>query len=382
MKKVKLSIVEDYVSHWSWWEGVRELLQNAIDTKEYEVDFLSNAIKISSHGGKIPTQALLMGRSSKQDDVSTIGKFGEGMKLGFLVLIREGAKVHVNNFSDVWEPAMEMDDTFDQEILCVNIHENILPMNQKVEVVINDIPAHAMAEIKEKFAPQKDLKVAISNDKGTAYFKDREGSDCNLYVSGLFVCSVQGKYKFDYDFKPDVFELDRDRDSVSEFNVQYYASQLISESDDIELLVELAMEEFDDLKYFEGRRKKNSVGKYWGCSLDESEEDILTDHAVELFEEKYGYDAVPINDSWSQEKKSTITKVAISKGFTPIAVKKSLYSMIQGRYNIEGEVNEILKFDALEFLENFLKKYERKLYNKPRKEIENVIFKLKLAKEK
>ncbi len=39
MKQIKLSFTEDYVGHWSWWQGARELMQNAIDTKDFDFDF-------------------------------------------------------------------------------------------------------------------------------------------------------------------------------------------------------------------------------------------------------------------------------------------------------------------------------------------------------
>ena len=104
MKSVKLTITPTYVSHWSWWEGARELIQNAIDSGDHDVNFIKDSICIDSYGGKLPIQSLLLGKTSKEDDETKIGKYGEGMKLAFLCLLREGADVTMWNGKDVWKP--------------------------------------------------------------------------------------------------------------------------------------------------------------------------------------------------------------------------------------------------------------------------------------
>lgn len=382
MKLVKLSLTEDYVSHWSWWQGARELLQNAIDTGKFDVNFKHDSLHITSHGGKIPVNALLMGKSSKKEDPTTIGKFGEGMKLGFLVLLREGAEIEVLNGVDRWKPKFVYDEMFDSKVLAIEIDEECLEGGEDyVEVNIYNIPSWAIDEIKDNYAPTTSRDIIIENSRGKAYAKDSNNQECTLFVNGLYVTTLRnGKYKFDYDFKPETFVLDRDRDSVNEYELKYNANNLLSESDDIELLAQLALENYDDLALFSGRRKKNS--SFYSYSRTEDEEDQLADKAVELFEKKYGENAYPINEGWSEGKRRVVTETAIAKGWTPVTVKQAVYRMVQNSYDVDHQVDQILSFKPLDFLESFLTKHKRRLYSKPRREIEGVVKLLRIAEGK
>lgn len=397
MKQIKLSFTEDYVGHWSWWQGARELLQNAIDTKDYDIDFdfKAGSLTILSRGGSIPTSALLLGATTKRDDSSTIGKFGEGMKLGFLVLLREGAEVAMENGKDLWVPKIVHDEAFDSNVLAVNVCEGILDDNDPntVKIKIQGIPNRALNEIADNYAPMTEREVYIENSRGKAYSKvynrddenqnetedgEYEGGACNLFINGLFVTRVEGNFKFDYDFKPEAFTLDRDRDSASTFEVKYEANKLLSESDDIDLLARLALEQYDDLALFSERRVKGSGG-YWGGGRQASEQEVLTDTAVAMFSKKYGSDAYPIDDTWSDGKKRVVTQMAVGKGYLPVTVKPAIYKMVQKNFEVDRAVEEVLSFKPLPFLERFLERHGRRLVAKPRRELEKTVQMLRIA---
>lgn len=398
MKQIKLSFTEDYVGHWSWWQGARELMQNAIDTKDFEFDFNHEAgtITIVSRGGAIPTRALLLGATTKRDDSSTIGKFGEGMKLGFLVLLREGAEIAMENGKDLWIPKIIHDEVMDANVLAVNICEDALGEADPntVKIKIHNVPSAAINDIMDNYAPTTEREVVIENSRGKAYNKiwqqdssqqeDEDGSivggDCNLFVNGLFVTKVEGNFKFDYDFKPEAFVLDRDRDSANTYEVKYEANRLLSESDDIDLLARLAMEQYDDLALFSERRVKSCGGSYWGgYSRGDSEQESLSKTAVSMFANKYGQDAYPIDEGWTDGKKRVVTQMAIGKGYTPITVKNAVYRMVQKEYKVDAAVESVLTFKPLEFLDGFLKRHQRRLVAKPRKELEKTIKMLRIA---
>lgn len=398
MKQIKLSFTEDYVGHWSWWQGARELMQNAIDTKDFEFDFDHEVgtITIVSRGGAIPTKALLLGATTKRDDSSAIGKFGEGMKLGFLVLLREGAEIAMENGKDLWVPKIVHDETMDANVLAVNICDGVLEDNDPdtVKIKIHNVPVAAMNDIMDNYAPTTEREVVIENARGKAYNKiwqsgsnqeeDEDGNaiggDCNLFVNGLFVTKVKGNFKFDYDFKPEAFTLDRDRDSANTFEVKYEANRLLSESDDIDLLARLALEEYDDLALFSERREKSTGSSYWGCySRGPSEQEVLAATAVSMFSNKYGSDAFPISDSWTDGKKRVVTQMAISKGYVPVTVKQAVYQMVQKSFEVDKAVENVLTFKPLEFLEGFLKRHNRRLMAKPRRELEKTIQMLRIA---
>lgn len=401
MKQIKLSFTEDYVGHWSWWEGARELMQNAIDTQDFDIDFEwgnTGDLTIISRGGSIPTSALLLGATTKRDDSSTIGKFGEGMKLGFLVLLREGAEIAMENGKDLWVPKIIHDDTFGANVLSVNVCEGVLDANNPdtVKIKIQGIPRHALEEIADNYAPMTEREVYLENSRGKAYSKiwnrddenqnetedgEYEGGACNLFVNGLFVTRVEGNFRFDYDFKPDAFTLDRDRNSASTFEVKYEANKLLSESDDIDLLARLALEQYDDLALFSERRVKGS-GDYWSAGRPGSEQEELSATAVSMFSNKYGSDAYPIDETWSDGKKRVVTQMAIGKGYVPVTVKPAIYRMVQKNFDVDKEVEKVLTFKPLPFLEGFLERHSRRLVAKPRRELEKTIQMLRIAEGK
>lgn len=378
MKSIKLSIAPTYVSHWSWWEGVRELIQNAIDAGDHEVVFIKDNISIASYGGKLPIQSLLMGKTTKEDDDTKIGKFGEGMKVGFLCLLREGADITMYNGRDLWKPELAMDDVFDEKVLSVNIEEGRFPNRSEdcVTIHIQNVPDHAMREIKNNYAPEREnLEIVIEDSCfGKAYAK-KNNQDCRLYVNGLYVTTVKGKYKFDYDFPAEVFTLDRDRNQASDFEVRWNATRLLSQSDDVLLLADLGVGDYDDLEHFDHQDESS----YYCRGYDK---DTLQERAVKIFQEQNGYKAFPINANWSDSRKRLVTEMAISQGRTPITVKKAAYQMLKEEFNVPEVINQIVEFKALDYLEKFLAKHGRKLYSKPRKDLENTIHMLKVAKGK
>lgn len=376
MKSVKLTITPTYVSHWSWWEGARELIQNAIDSGDHDVNFIKDTISIESYGGKLPIQSLLLGKTTKEEDETKIGKYGEGMKLAFLCLLREGADVTMWNGKDVWKPVLEMDEAFDEKVLTINIEEGTCDNRQDthVSVLIKGVPDHVLSEIKRNYAPARDdLEVVVEADGyGKAYAK-KNRKDCRLYVNGLYVTTVNGNYKFDYDFPAEVFTLDRDRNQAQDFEVRWNATRLLSQSDDVLMLADLGVGHYDDLEHFDHQDECSFYNRRY-------EPETLKDHAVEFFRQKNGNKAFPINDSWADSRKRLVTEMAISQGKTPITVKKAAYQMLKEEFRVPETIDKMVEFKALEYLEKFLDKHGRNLYSKARKDLENTIHMLKVAK--
>lgn len=128
--KVELTIKVDYLPKWGALEGLRELIQNG---KDAETEFRAplevrhrkdtNVLVIENDGCTIPHEALLFGHTSKLGRSGMIGKFGEGLKLGVLALVRAGHTVRIRSGSEVWIPKIERSEKFNADVLTVTIEK-------------------------------------------------------------------------------------------------------------------------------------------------------------------------------------------------------------------------------------------------------------------
>jgi hypothetical protein len=129
---LNLGIDPKYVMHWGLWEGFREIVQEFRDAifrqndlsyslstnSNNELQFFNTdkqllgsvkfdpvnqklALKVSNVP-LLKRQCLLMGGSTKQDEKNLIGRYGEGLKLGILALLRVGVHTRIVNGSEVW----------------------------------------------------------------------------------------------------------------------------------------------------------------------------------------------------------------------------------------------------------------------------------------
>lgn len=367
MKIIPLSIAKSYVAHWDWWEGIRELLQNAVDTGDFDVQTTYDGqIIINSRGGKIPVSALLMGKSGKADDEDTIGKFGEGMKLAFLVLGRLGADVLVHNDDECWRPSFQYSETFQEDCLVVGVYPAEKATGD-VRIHISGVPESVIDLVEDRFIPLKAVEPIHSASNGEAYEKAEDSKGCNVYINGIFVATVKGRYKFDYNFRPSAFTLDRDRNTAKDFEVRWEASRLLMNAGEYILIAELASAQYDDVEHI----------RHHGHGLSEDQYEEMNDHACAMFIQDHGNNSWPIDSSWSTGKKALVSRMVIGKGYVPVEVNSSLYSMLNKHFNLDNEIEDMLDFRPINFLEKFLEDHKRNMRAKPVKKLEATIHALK-----
>lgn len=126
--KIELSIKTDYLPKWGVFEGIRELIQNGRDA---EIEFNApltvrhhdNTLVIETTGKTLPHEALLFGFTTKTDKGELIGKFGEGLKLGVLALVRAGYETKIRSGSEIWTPRIERSERFDADVLVFHIEK-------------------------------------------------------------------------------------------------------------------------------------------------------------------------------------------------------------------------------------------------------------------
>ena len=88
---------------WSEWEAIRDIVQNALDEAEgYKWGYDEKGLWISDKGRGVAIADFLLGPPKLKPDWAR-GKFGEGMKIAALALIRKGYSVHVKTIGrELW----------------------------------------------------------------------------------------------------------------------------------------------------------------------------------------------------------------------------------------------------------------------------------------
>lgn len=80
---------------WGEWEAIRDLVQNALDeTETYKSWYDEEGLWIADQGKGVAVADFLLGPPKLKPDYAR-GKYGEGMKIASLALLRKGYPVHV-----------------------------------------------------------------------------------------------------------------------------------------------------------------------------------------------------------------------------------------------------------------------------------------------
>ena len=88
---------------WGEWEAIRDIVQNALDEAEaYRWGYDDEGLWISDRGRGVAVADFLLGPPKLKPDYAR-GKFGEGMKIAALALVRQGYSVRVETVGrELW----------------------------------------------------------------------------------------------------------------------------------------------------------------------------------------------------------------------------------------------------------------------------------------
>ena len=218
MKKYELSLSRNYVSSWGIEEAIRELLQNAKDSNGediIDIDKSSGTITITNKNTSIPSSTLLLGNTSKKDDLDKIGQFGEGYKLALLVLLRDDKGVFIKNGNKNWIPSFEYSDNFECEVLCIT---ETAGNGNDLTFEISGFDSSELDELENEFLG---LNGQAYNSIQTSYGEILTDSD---YKGKVFVDDVpvyeDDNFDYGYNFKPCYVSLDRDRKSINIYELK------------------------------------------------------------------------------------------------------------------------------------------------------------------
>lgn len=314
MSKIELTLAPNYVPTWTRVDAIRELFQNALDQEaqnpknkaswEYRED--EQKLIISNAKSKLEAASLLLGHTSKADDKSTIGQFGEGYKIATLVLLREGKNIVFYNYGirEIWRPRFVKSRKFGTSILTFFTEKKpaweYVP-SADLEIVIEGITPE---EYLEKIVPsnlhlRNDYNVLEETKYGNVI--DLPGK---VFVNGLFVCDYE-PYTYGYDFKPESIRLDRDRKMVSDFDLRWMASKMWSTCKDTDKVLEMIVDNKADVAFIDSVSHTSS----W------------RDLAAAKFKSVYGPEAIPVTSQKELDKVPT--------GYKGIVVNENYNSLIR-----------------------------------------------------
>jgi len=330
--KIELTIKTDYLPTWGVWEGLRELVQNARDAEielgaPMTLTHHNETLRIENDGCVLPHEALLLGHTTKATRSDTIGKFGEGLKLGILALIRAGIPVKIRSGSEVWVPTIQRSEKFNADVLVFDVQGGRKPEN-RVRIEVQGITKEVWEGSKWKFRfNAKADDTTVVTDYGTLLLAEK--SKGHVYMKGVYVHS-DPKLEYGYDLKSG--DLDRDRKMVDRYDFMFRAKDILTYA---------VAARPDLLKGFVGALERQSPdvqgidANSWSLN-PEAVKGVVAD-----FQAKHGPDAVPVRNIGDSKDLDHLGK----KG---IVVSESLAAVLGKTMPSADSVKQALSVEAQE----------------------------------
>lgn len=323
----ELTLTTNYVSDWTLNDAIRELIQNGTDqeimdpgnTFSINYDAASQCLTLSNIRSKLSVNTLLLGRSSKANNVSTVGQFGEGYKIAALVLTRLGHDfiIHNNEKYEVWRARFKNSEKWKEKILAFYI-DKVETQERGLTVKITNITQDEYFDLQDTwlgFTNPSEDNVAHTQFGDILKEEDYKG---NIYVNGLY---IEHNYdlRYGYNIKPAYVTVERDRHTCSSWDVGTCTAKMIAEAMvtgqlDMETVTTMVHEECDDVRYLEYNTCNNNVAEV---------KKVL----VNKFNEQYqGKNVIPVNNEAQSRRVKAL-------GGTPVVVPSKVYSMLQSVAN-------------------------------------------------
>lgn len=213
---------KDYLPNWGMAQALREIYQNFLDYGNYNESVVEDGdnVLVEVDNDWLPESLdfLRIGKSGKRNSDS-IGKHGEGLKMAFLILKREGYDSFIYAGKYTVEPSFYIDSEIG-ECFCLNY--NMPEIQYNGFKIVFSIKKDLFNQFKENVIKKED--VLFSNFYGDVVDKPIG----NIYSGGLFVTKCENMSNA-YNINPSFLPLDRDRSVPRSFDVSYYSSKINSD---------------------------------------------------------------------------------------------------------------------------------------------------------
>ena len=201
---ITLGLTANYCKGWTVVQAIREILANALDTHtKPEIIWEAGVATVTDFGSGFHPNGLLIGETTKTTD--DIGQYGEGLKVGAMVLLRNGSWITAESLGKRYTFKME-DSIVGTQVLTIYMDECVTP---KKGTIVRF--ACTQAELDEA----KSLFLAITpRDRYDKNILHHAGS---IYVQGLLTEQLKSILSYNITAK-DAMNRDRtvlNRDVVS-----------------------------------------------------------------------------------------------------------------------------------------------------------------------
>lgn len=224
------TISNNYVPEWGAKEGIREIIQNAMDS--HDKGFKSGIsyvrknkqLIIFNRNATISKSSILLGSTTKSGDVAQRGQYGEGYKVGSLALVRSGKPVTVTTGNEKWKCLIQTSDRFEAEVLSFHISKT-KDKADKLSFIIDNVTPEEWKGMEMMFLPiySPDPKTIFKTPDGSV-LRDKKLKG-RIYCGGIFV-NEQKDLEYGYDFNTNVLQLNRDRNMTNSFDVEWNTSKM------------------------------------------------------------------------------------------------------------------------------------------------------------
>ena len=233
MARIALSVSSDYLPAWGAYEGLRELVQNFIDSSDdsgvkgeirFEGGTARGTVFLVNPGAKpLTREALLFGVTSKADREDQRGQFGEGMKVGTLALVRDGRAVTIRTQEETWSASLQASPDFGgRKVLTFDTRKRAKGVDQ-VEVEIGPVTREEWSKIQASFLFMQGVESSKSTYGSVLTSVDHLST---VFAKGILVKKIEGM-RYGYDLSQ--ITLNRDRSMIDEYDVRSHVVNILSE---------------------------------------------------------------------------------------------------------------------------------------------------------
>lgn len=210
MELLEIPLSLDYCREWTIVDALREIIANALDSMSkmriyYRYNRTGGGMAvIENDEGEISKRHLIIGGTTKKDDPNTIGTFGEGLKVGALILLRNGCGVEVESGDLKFTFNMGYSDKFQDSIMQVEVSQQPFRAGTKVKLQVTKADLEAA---KQLFIQYRQHKVLAVSDKCQII----QESETGIYLHGVCVHRFTSDKQSIFSYNLKQIKLNRDR---------------------------------------------------------------------------------------------------------------------------------------------------------------------------